>query len=186
MGKVIHRRHERSPHLELDLGMGGQRDVSRAALVGATVVDGRHRPGRRPDLSPAEPLSPDVKEIAQRERPLDRRLDMDDPVSRMRVQPVEAVPSAGVRPNRSLGYLGIDDPNAARNPARSPVDVDGQMGVDVEEELLAPQAADAVHRRGRRCGRRLGQLWRVRDRHPFGTEGAGRSRRIEPAKRGHR
>ncbi len=135
---------QRPAHLQLDLGVCGERDVARVALVDLAVVEGHHGPGGRAGPVGAERLAPLVEEVAQGEGPLDRRLDVDDAVRGVRVQPVETVPVGCERAVR--GGLGLRprDADGRRDLPGRAVHEYGQVGVDVEEGLLAGLAADPV------------------------------------------
>jgi imidazole glycerol-phosphate synthase subunit HisF len=139
------RRHERGAHHQLDLSVRRERDVARVALEHLAVVEGHHVPGLRPDPVGAERLAPYVEEVAQGVGPLDGRLDVDDAVGGVRVQPVKAG-SAG--DERALGGgLGLRsrDADGRRDLAGRAVHEDGQVGVDVEDALLTGLAADPVY-----------------------------------------
>jgi imidazole glycerol-phosphate synthase subunit HisF len=116
---------KRRADLELNLGVRVQRDVTRVALVHLPVVDGHHVPLGRADLVRAERLAPDVEEVAQRVGALDRRLDVDDAVSGVRVQPVEARAGLDERALRGVRGLRTGDADAGRDLARGAVHEDG-------------------------------------------------------------
>jgi imidazole glycerol-phosphate synthase subunit HisF len=167
------RRHQRRADLKLDLRVRGQRDVTRVALEDLPVVDSRHVPARRADLVRAERLAPDVEEVTQGVGALDRRLDVDDAVGGVRVQPVKARAGLDERAQRGLRDLRSRDADAGRDLPGRAVHEDGQVCVDVEQRLLAGLAADPVHRL---AGRRRG---RARQRRGCGYRhalGAGRAR----------
>ena len=71
---------------------------------------------------------------------------MDDPVGRVRVQPVEATPIADERALGRVLHLAAADPDPVRDLARDALDEDRQMGMDMEQQLLGAQALDAVDR----------------------------------------
>ena len=128
---------ERGAHLQLDLGVRGERDVPRVTLEDLAVVDRHHVPASRANLGGAERLPPLVEEVAQRVGPVHRGLDVDDAVSSVRVQPVEAGPLFDERADRGgLGYRTRDADGGRDLPGRA-VHEDGQVGVDVEQGLLA-------------------------------------------------
>src|SRR5207237_7460910 len=85
------RRHERRADLELDLRVRRQRNPSRIAGPDAPVDDRRDRAVRRADRAAPERLAPDVEELPEHEAPLDRRLDVDQPVVVTRAQRGPAV-----------------------------------------------------------------------------------------------
>jgi imidazole glycerol-phosphate synthase subunit HisF len=163
---------ERRADLELNLGVRVQRDVTRVALVHLPVVDGHHVPLGRADLVRSQRLAPDVEEVAQCVGALGRRLDVDDAVSGVRVQPVEACAGLDERALRGVRGLRAGNADAGRDLARRAVHEDGQVRVDVEQRLLAGLAADSVHRlaSGRRGG--AGQRGARGYRHPLGAEWA--------------
>src|SRR6476646_7154396 len=78
-------RHQGAADLELDLRVPGQWDFARVGFDPTTVVDRGDGAFRGPDAFGAEGLTPLVEELAQRVDPFDRRLDVDDPVGRVRV-----------------------------------------------------------------------------------------------------
>ena len=84
----------------------------------------------------------EVLTVAEREGAIHRRLDMDDPVRRVRVQPVDA-----------LGSLRNADER--RDQDRPPVIEDREMLVDVNALALLRIAGDALdrlaHRLAARC-----------------------------------
>jgi cyclase len=164
---------ERRADLELNLGVRVQRDVTRVALVHLPVVDGHHVPLGRSDLVRAEWLAPYVKEVAQGEGALDRRLDVDDAVGGVRVQPVEARAGLDERALRGVRGLRAGNADGGRDLARRAVHEDSQVRVDVEQCLLAGLAADPVHRLAGRHRGGAGQRGARGYRHAFG---AGRTR----------
>jgi cyclase len=164
---------ERRADLELDLGVRVQRDVARVALVHLPVVDGHHVPLGRADLVRAERLAPYVEEVAQGEGALDRRLDVDDAIGGVRVQPVEARAGLDERALRGVRGLRAGNADGGRDLARRAVHEDGQVRVDVEQRLLAGLAADPVHRLAGRHRGGAGQRGTRGYRH---TLGAGRAR----------
>ena len=82
-------------------------------------------PVRRPDHVRPEPLAPFVEELAERVRPLHRRLDVHDPVGGVRVQPVKARSRAdersglgsAARPRQ--GFRSTPGPGGPRRSRRS-------------------------------------------------------------------
>src|SRR5215467_1325455 len=103
-----------SADLELDLGVLGQRDVAGVAVVDLADVDGRDVPLGRAGLARPQRLPPYDEEVAQREGPVDRRLDVDDAVGGVRMQPVEALPAADERALRGVLGLRPRDADAGR------------------------------------------------------------------------
>jgi imidazole glycerol-phosphate synthase subunit HisF len=180
------RLHERRADLKLDLRVRGQRDVTRVAQEDLPVVDGHHVPARRADLVRAERLAPDIEEVAQRVGALDRRLDVDDAVGGVRVQPVEARAGLDERAVRGVRGLRAGNADGGRDLARRAVHEDGQVRVDMEHRLLAGLAADPVHRLagGRRGG--AGQRRARGYGHALGTGRARGGRRAEVPERAQR
>src|SRR5262249_8797209 len=107
----------------------------------------------RPDLRPRQRLLPDVEEVAEREGPVHRRLDVDDPVGRVRVEPGEAGAAAHERRPKPWLELWICDPDSVRDALRRAVHEDREARVDVEGELLGGSALDAVDALAGRRGR---------------------------------
>src|SRR5499427_892400 len=175
-----------SADLELDLGVLGQRDVARVAVVDLAVVDGRDAPLGRAGLARPQRLPPHVEEVAQREGPVDRRLDMDDAVGGVRMQPVEALPAADERALRGVLGLRPGYSEAGRYLARRAVHNDGQMSVDVEQHLLAGVAVDAIHRRAGGLGSGAGQREGARDGNALGAVRARGRSGLERAQRAQR
>jgi hypothetical protein len=89
---------ERCADVKLDLGLVDERDVARVALVDLAVVEGGDAALRRTDLVSAERQAPLVEEVPERKAPPDRRLEVDDAVGDVRVQPVNL-------PNRCCGAI---------------------------------------------------------------------------------
>src|SRR5215471_6304994 len=81
---------QRLANLELDLRVPIERDVARVALVQLAVVDGHYVALVRPEYRWPERLAPLVEEVAERVGALYGRLDVDDAVWRVGVQPVKA------------------------------------------------------------------------------------------------
>jgi imidazole glycerol-phosphate synthase subunit HisF len=177
---------ERRADLELNLRVRVQRDVTRVALVHLPVVDGHHVPLGRADLVRAERLAPDIEKVAQRVGAVDRRLDVDDAVSGVCVQPVEARAGLDERALRGVGGLRAGNADGSRDLARRAVHEDGQVRVDVEQRLLAGLAADPVHRLagGRRGG--AGQRGTHGYGHALGAERARGGRGAEGPERAQR
>src|ERR1700687_1153185 len=98
--------------------MRRKRDLARVPPIALTVVDGRDGAGGRPDLGRAQGLSPHVEEVAEGIDALDRRLDVDDSIGRVGVQPVEAAPGAHERTGWCLFGASIRDPDAGRDLPR--------------------------------------------------------------------
>jgi len=82
-------------------------------------------------------LAPDLEEITERERAVGRRLDVDDSVGRVRVQPIDAGAT-----------LGLSD--VARNGHLLAVIEDDQVLMDVDALPLLPIAGNAADGRGGR------------------------------------
>ena len=104
----------------------------------------------RPDPAGAERLAPDVEEIAQCVGALHGRLDVNDPVSGVSVERVEAAAAAHERALGTLRRLRARDPDAIRDLTSGAVDEDRQMRVDVEERLLDRVALTGSRRRSAR------------------------------------
>src|SRR5689334_3215523 len=125
--------------------MGEQWDPPRVAGEHASVDERGDRSTYGADLVAVERLAPDVEELAERVGACDRGLGVDDAVRRVGVQPHEAGPAAHERARRGLLHLtGRPDADAGRNPSRVAAHEDREVRVDVEENLLAPLAGDAV------------------------------------------
>src|ERR1700693_108365 len=75
-----------------------------------------------------------------------RRLDVDDPVVGVHVQPVEAAAGRDERPVGSLDGLEARDADAIRDDLCLAVHKDGQVRVDVGDQLLTGLALHAVDR----------------------------------------
>src|SRR5207253_7263662 len=131
------------------------RDRAWVAREGVAVEVGGDGAGRRAHAARAERLAPDVEVVAERVGALDRRLDVDDPVARVAVQPVEARSRGD---EGAFGCLllatGRRDPDALRDHTGPALDEYREVRVDVEEHLLAALASDAVDRTCRRLGGR--------------------------------
>jgi hypothetical protein len=164
----------------------GERDVPRVALEDLAVVQGHHAAAGRADPAGAQRLAPLVEEVAQGVVPLDRRLDVDDAVGGVRVQPVEAGSLLDERARRGRLGLRAGDADGGRHLTRRAVHEDGQVGVDVEQGLLAGLAADAVHGLAGDRGGRAGQRGAGRHRYLLGPEAARGRRLLEGAQRAER
>src|SRR5438105_4145071 len=116
-------------HVQLNNGVRGQRDRSRIAAEAHPVHVSVHRSGRRTNPGGRERLLPDVEVVSERVEALNRRLDVDDPVAGVRVQPVEAA----------------DDANSLWDHPGFASDKYHQLGVDVVNDLLRRLAGDAVY-----------------------------------------
>src|SRR6185312_12329631 len=156
------------------------------ALEHLPVHDHGHLPVRRAHLGRPERLPPLVEELAERIGALHRRLDVDDPVGRMGVQPVEAGPRVDERARRRLLGDRVRDADPRRHLALLAVDEDRQVRVNVEHRLLAGLAADPVDGLPGGGGRRPGQRGHRRNRHVLRPRRPRRRRRRERAKRGQR
>src|SRR5260370_472889 len=130
---------------ELDVGVRGERDVRGVALVHLAVVDHGNVPAGRAGLARPERLAPFVEEVAQGVGALNRRLDVDDAVRGVGVQPVEAVPAGAERALGGVLRAGPWDPDGGGDLAGRAVHEDGQVRVDVKDGLLAGLAADALN-----------------------------------------
>jgi hypothetical protein len=97
--------------------VGVQRDVPRVAPVQLAVVERGHLAGGRAGLVAAQRLAPDVEHVAQGERAVYRRLDVDDAVSGVRVQPVQAVAAGDERALRRLLALRARNADTRRHLA---------------------------------------------------------------------
>src|SRR5258706_15070911 len=84
--------------LELDLCVREERDAAWVAGEDASVEERGDGSVGGTDLGAVEWLSPDVEEVAERVRALDRRFGMDDSVGRVGVEPHEA---SGARDERA-------------------------------------------------------------------------------------
>jgi len=164
----------------------GERDVPRVALEDLAVVDRHHVPAGRADLAGAERLPPLVEEVAQRVGPVHRGLDVDDAVGGVRMQPVEAGSLLDERARRGgLRHRPGDADGGWYLPGRT-VHEDGQVGVDVEQGLLAGLAADPVLGLAGDRGGRAGQHGGGRHRHMLGPQRASGGSRAERAQRAER
>src|SRR5258705_4177206 len=101
--------------------MGVERDVARVALIHLAVVDRHDMALDRPERRWSERLAPLVEEVAKRVGAVDRRLDVDDAVRRMGVQPVQAGSSPGKRALRALHYPPHRDSEPSRDLPLRPV-----------------------------------------------------------------
>ena len=117
--------------------MPSERDVPWVAFEQAAVIDGGDPTSDRSHPRRAELLAPDIEKITEGVGPLDRRFDVDDPVGGMRVQPVEAAPSAHEGTGRRLRHHRVVDADALRDAARLAVDEHGQVRMDVKRHLFA-------------------------------------------------
>jgi cyclase len=180
------RRDQRGADLQLDLGVRVERDIAWVALIHLAVVDGDHVPVCRADLVRSEWQAPFIEEVTQGVYAMDRRLDVDDAVRGVRMQPVEAGPAGDKRARRGLLGLRARDADGGRDLTGRAIHEDGQVRVDVEERLLGGLAADPVHRLagGRRRG--AGQRRARRYRHPRRPERAGGRRGLEGSERAQR
>src|ERR1700720_1324912 len=101
---------------------------------------------RRPNLARTQRLSPKVEELTEHERPLDRRLDVDQPISVTRVQPREAV--CGREPELSVPVVPRverrPDPDTGGYAARLAVHKQRQVSVLVRDQRLVLLALDPV------------------------------------------
>src|SRR5260221_10126946 len=170
---------QRLADLELDLGVRGERDAAGVALVHLAVVDRGDVSLGRPDGGGPEPLAPFVEEVAQGVGALNRRLDVDDAVGGVGVQPVEAGPGGD---EWALGCVlrpGSGDPDGGRDLARRAVHQDGQVRVDVKDGLLAGLAADAVDALAGGARGRASQRGGAGHRSALRAGGAGRWGRPE-------
>jgi hypothetical protein len=122
--------------LELDLSVGGKRDVPRLSAIDVAVEQRRHPSGVGSDPSRAKRLSPHVEEVTEREGAGGRRLNVDDSVCCVRMHSAEAGAAAHVGSSWSGRNLRGADPDPIWNATRCPVDEDGQVRVNVEQELL--------------------------------------------------
>jgi O-acetylserine/cysteine efflux transporter len=180
------RGHEGLPDQQLDLGVRGERDVAGITPVGLAVVDrGDVAPGRT-DLPGAERLAPLVEELAEGVAAVDGRLDVDDAVGGVRVQPVETGSAADELALGGLLCPGPRYPDRGGDLAGRAVDEDRQVSVNVEQGLLAGLAADAVDPLAGRGRGRPGQRGATGNRHALGTGGTRGRRRLERAQRAQR
>src|SRR3984893_19274219 len=138
---------------------GNRSWVARKRLA---VNKGRHRPMLRSDLRRAQRLVPDIEVVAQRVHALARRLDVDDPVRRVGMQPVEALAGYNECAGRGLDDLrGWNDADAFWDDPELAVRIHGEMRVNVVNDLLCRVAADAVNRLPLRLSVRAGQQSRT-------------------------
>ena len=112
------------------------------------------------------------------------RLDVEDAVVGVGVQPVEAASGFDEGALGGLHRLEARNADAVRNDAGLPVHEDRQMGVDVGDGLLAGVALDPVHRLTRGGGAQGRQLWSLGNRNAFRAWRRGRDRRSSVAMRG--
>src|ERR1700735_594238 len=114
----LHGRHNRGPDVELNLVVVAQRDVVRVAgvqlgLLAGRCEEDRHVARGRADLRLAEGDAPLVEKLTQGEALRGaRRLNVDDPVVGVHVQPVEAAPRLDEGPLRGADGLAAGDPDA--------------------------------------------------------------------------
>src|SRR5207302_3400699 len=88
------------------------------------------------------------EKVAKRKRSLHRRLDVNDPVIGVRVQPVKARARNDKGPLCSLLDLPrLADPDTVRYGQRLAVGVNRDVGVDMEGQALAEIGGDTVDRR---------------------------------------
>src|SRR5260370_14941198 len=122
--------------------MLGERYIRRVPEVDLVVVDGCGLSTGGSDLRRVERLAPLGKEIAEGVFALNWRLDVNDPVGGMRVQPVEAVPAGDEGALGSVLGNRARDADASRHLPWPAVDEDRQVRVNVKERLLTAEAAD--------------------------------------------
>jgi hypothetical protein len=147
------RRGHAPPDVELDDAVRAERDRARIAPESAPVDERGDTLARAGDLASSERLVPEVEELPERVRPLDRRLDVDDPVACVRVQPVEARAANDERSlPRLLELLRSGDSDALGHGRWMAVVHDREVRMDVEEDLLAGLAPDPVNGRGKTSG----------------------------------
>jgi len=175
---------QRPTDLQLDLGERGEGDGAGVAVVELPVEDRRDLPGRRADPAGAERLTPHVEEVAQREPPLDRRLDVDQSVGGVRVQPVEAAAAPDERPGLVSLDLRAGDADAARDLAGRAAEEQREVRVDVKERLLGPQALDPVDGTAGRARRLPRQAGNRRDWNALGPDRPQPAGRAEGTERG--
>src|ERR1700694_3488927 len=125
--------------------MGVEGDRSWIAGKRLAVDIGAHHPVCRPDLCRAQWLVPDIEVVAEGVDALAGRLDMDDPVRSVGVQPVKALARDHEGTDRGLNDLRWwNDADAFGDDPWPAVRVDGEVGVDVVDDLFSGVAADAV------------------------------------------
>ena len=107
---------ERLADHELDLRVPGEPDVARVARPGLAVHDRRHVALRRADLIAAQRLAPHLEEVAERERPLLGRLDVDQPVGVAGAEPRDAVLGGQRRTGRRGSSAGRSAGRCRRRP----------------------------------------------------------------------
>src|SRR5579883_351876 len=155
---------ERRPILDDDRLAVTQNDAARIAAVPRLAVDPNREtvPPRRLQARggrPAQVRPPNVEELAQVERPLDRRFDVNDPARVVRVNPIEA--------RRALRHA-----DARRNRNARPAIVQLQVEVNVLDRTLLAIAANPIdrkraeetlrqQRRGEKYHRRRSSLRRI-------------------------
>src|SRR5260370_8738378 len=133
---------KRRPDRKGDLGMLVERGIRRVAAVNLAVLDGCDPSMGGPDLRRAERLAPLGKEIAEGVFAVNWRLDVNDPVGGMRVQPVEAVPAGDEGALGSVLGNRARDADASRHLPWRAVHEDRQVRVNVKKRLLTAEAAD--------------------------------------------
>src|SRR6266851_4172859 len=172
--------------LKLDLSMCVQRDVARVALIHLAVVDRHDMALDRPERRWSERLAPLVEEVAKRVGAVDRRLDVNDAVRRMGVQPVQAGSALGDRALRRLHCPRAGDSDASRELPLRPVDENRQMRMNVEDRLLRCLAANAINLAAGRGRRLASQRRRSRDGNALEARRAGLRRGLQRAERAQR
>ncbi len=174
----------RPAHVKLDLRVRRQRDLSRVTFEQATVVDCGYVARGWPNSVGSELLSPHVEEVPEREGANHGRLDVDDPVRRVSVQPIEAAAATDEDSLRSAHRLRAFDSHPVRDAAGDAVVENRQVDVDVEGELLVAEALDAVDRPA--SGACHGEDPSIRKGDALGPERTGRRGRSERAERRER
>jgi hypothetical protein len=95
--------------------VGLQCNLTRVTTRPLAVHIGDHESRGARSLAAAQRLTPDREEVAKRKRSLHRRLDVNDPVTGVRVQPVKARTRNDKAPLGALLDLPrLADPDAVR------------------------------------------------------------------------
>lgn len=149
--------------------------MSRVAGEGLSVHVGGDRPSGGPHLTGTQGQAPHVEELPEGVQLLAGRLDVNDAVGDMSVEPVEAAATRSEGSDRGRGRLDRRrDADGQGDLARLAVDEHRKVGVNVVHDLLGRLALDAVN--GLTVVGRVDEAERRSggDRHPFGSEGRSR------------
>ena len=150
-------------------------DVAQIAEVDLAVEEGGHLTVGWSNLVGTKGLTPDGEEVTEGiVVPLHRRLDVNDPVFGVGVQPVEAATGPDKWALRGLlDGSRWDDTNPVGDLAGSTIDEDGEVGVDVEDDLLVRIAGNPVHNLASRVGTGGGQSGHRWCENAFGSKRTG-------------